>query len=342
MENPADDLHSTLSAAFEQAEKPVETTQEATREAPPADPAQESRPRDEHGRFAKAESTAEAPQQAEQPPAPPPAAPEVKAPSSWKPEAQQAYVKAAKGEPLTPEEIKLLTAEAERRESDYHKGIEGLKPNAQLGRQFQEVLQPYMQTIQQLGVDAPTAVAKLFQTEHILRYGDPATKAQMFANLAQQYGVDLGQLANAPQVDPQVQYLQQQLAQTQGQVHQFFTQQQQQQHAQVMSEIEKFASDPANAHFEAVRDEMAVLLQTGKAQDLKSAYDMAVWMRPDTRQSLIEQQRAEAQRQAQEQAQAARAKAASVGVKGSSPVAAVAAPAGDSVRDAILAAFDQT
>lgn len=342
MENP-DDLRSGLEAAFEthtQEEQPVEQVTQPVQETPVE--TQDGRPRDESGRFVKAEKQEpDAPQQPEQAPQAP-QAPEVKAPSSWKPEAQSAYVKGAKGEPLTPEEIKLLTAEAERRESDYHKGIEGLKPNAQLGRQFQEVLQPYMQTIQQLGVDPVTAAAKLFQTEHILRYGDPATKAQMFANLAQQYGVDIGQLGNAPQVDPQVQYLQQQLAQTQGQVQQFFTQQQQQQHAQVMSEIDRFASDPANAHFEAVRDEMAVLLQTGKAQDLKSAYDMAVWMRPDIRQSLIEQQRAEAQRQAQEQAQAARAKAASVGVKGSSPVAAVAAPAGDSVRDALLAAFDQT
>lgn len=346
MENPADDLHSTLTAAFEQAETPVETTQPEVQDATPdaaTDAPQESasdRARDDKGRFAPKQDDAQ-PQQQDQPTDLAQAAPEVKAPSSWKPEAQQAYLKAARGEALTPQEMKLLTAEAERRESDFHKGIEGLKPNAQMGRAFQEVLQPYMQTIQQLGVDAPTAVAKLFQTEHMLRYGDPATKAQIMANLAQQYGVDLAQVANPPQVDPQVAHLQQQVQQTQSQLQQFYQQQHQQQQTVVLSEIERFASDPANQHFAEVKDHMAALLQSGQAQDLKSAYDMAVWMSPNIRQSLIEQQRAEAQRQAEQQLQATRAKAASVSVKGSSPVSAAATPVKDSLRETIAAAVDQ-
>ena len=100
-----------------------------------------------------------------------------------------------------------------------------------------------------------------------------------------------------------------------------------------------FRSDPAHNHFNEVRDEMRLLLESGKAATLKDAYDTAVWMRGDIRQSLIDQQRAEAQKKATEQAQSARAKSAAVSVKGSSPVNAGLTPVKGSLRDTIEAAF---
>lgn len=332
MENPTDDLHSALNDAFTQAEaleKP-----ETVVEEPASGPA-----RDEAGRFAAK------PAEAAVAPAEPVAAPvtEVapprKAPSSWKPEAQAAYLKAAADEPLTPAEIKLLTQEAERRENDYHKGIEQYKTHAHEAQAYQRVVEPYMATIRGLGVDAPTAIAKLFQADHTLRYSDPATKARFLGQLAQEYGVDLGQVQNAPPIDPNVQYLQQQTQLMQQQLQQFHQQQEMREQAGYQSEIQKFASDPAHPHFEAVKEDMALLLQTGKAQDLKDAYDTAVWMRADIRQSLVEQQRAEAQRTATEQAQSQRAKSAAVSVKGSSPAGGGVQPVKGSLRDQIEAAI---
>lgn len=331
MENPTDDLHSALNDAFTQAEaleKPGTVVEE-----PASGPA-----RDEAGRFAaKPAETAVAP--AEPVAASVEVAPPRKAPSSWKPEAQAAYLKAAADEPLTPAEIKLLTQEAERRENDYHKGIEQYKTHAHEAQAYQRVVEPYMQTIRQLGVDAPTAIAKLFQADHTLRYSDPATKARFLGQLAQEYGVDIGQVVNAPPIDPNVQYLQQQTQLMQQQLQQFHQQQEMREQAGYQSEIQRFAADPAHPHFEAVKDEMALLLQTGKAQDLQSAYDTAVWMRADIRQSLVEQQRAEAQRAAQEQAQATRAKSAAVSVKGSSPAGGGVQPVKGSLRDQIEAAI---
>jgi LysM repeat protein len=333
MENPTDDLHSALSDAFSQAEaqeKPVETVVDE----PASGPA-----RDDAGRFAaKPVEAAVAPVEPVAAPVTE-VAPPRKAPSSWKPEAQAAYLKAAADEPLTPAEVKLLTQEAERRESDYHKGIEQYKTHAHEAQAYQRVVEPYMQTIRSLGVDAPTAIAKLFQADHTLRYSDPATKARFLGQLAQEYGVDIGQVQNAPPVDPNVQYLQQQLQQQQQWIQQVHQQQEMREQAGYQSEIEKFKADPANTHFEAVKEEMALLLQTGKAQDLKSAYDTAVWMRADIRQSLVEQQRAEAQRSATEQAQATRAKSAAVSVKGSSPAGGGVQPVKGSLRDQIEAAI---
>lgn len=331
MENPTDDLHSALNDAFTQAEsleKPVEEVVEK-----PAD----DRMRDEAGRFAAKPVEEVAPVvEAVQEVAPP-----RKAPSSWKPDAQAAYLKAEAGEALTPAEVKLLTEEANRRESDYHKGIEQYKTHAHEAQAYQRVVEPYMQTIRSLGVDAPTAIAKLFQADHTLRYSDPATKARFLGQLAQEYGVDIGQVVNAPPVDPNMQYLQQQLQQQQQQIQQFHQQQEMREQAGFQSEIQRFAADPAHTHFEAVKEDMALLLQTGKAQDLKEAYDTAVWMRADIRQSLVEQQRAEAQRAAQEQAQATRAKSAAVSVKGSSPAGAGVQPVKGSLREQLDAAFSE-
>ena len=328
MENPTDDLQSTLAAAFEQAEE---------KEAAQPEVEVQSRERDEAGRFAaKEEAKPEAVEQTQQVEVAPPR----RAPSSWKPDAQAAYLKAEAGEALTPAEIKLLTAEANRRETDYHKGIEQYKTHAQEAQAYQRVVEPYMQTIRSLGVDAPTAVAKLFQADHTLRYSDPATKARFLGQLAQEYGVDLGQVINAPQVDPNVQYLQQQTMQLQQQLQQFRQQQEMTEMSGYQSEIQKFMSDPAHVYFNDVREDMARLLSTGNANDLKDAYEKAVWMRDDIRQSLIEQQRAEAQRAATEKSQTNRAKAASVSVRGGSPAGSGAPPAKGSLRDTIAAAFD--
>jgi len=331
MENPTDDLHSALNDAFTQAEaqeKPVEAVVEV--EHP-------ERARDEAGRFAAkpVEEAAPVVEPVQE------VAPPRKAPSSWKPDAQAAYLKAEAGEALTPAEVKILTEEANRRESDYHKGIEQYKTHAHEAQAYQRVVEPYMQTIRSLGVDAPTAIAKLFQADHTLRYADPTTKAQFFGQLAREYGIDIGNVMNAPPVDPSVQYLQQQTMQMQQQLQQFQQQQAEREQAGYQTEIEKFKADPANTHFEAVKEDMAFLLQTGKAQDLKSAYDTAVWMRGDIRQSLVEQQRAEAQRAAQEQAQATRAKSAAVSVKGSSPAGAGVQPVKGSLREQLDAAFSE-
>ena len=92
-------------------------------------------------------------------------------------------------------------------------------------------------------------------------------------------------------------------------------------------------------HFEAVREDMAALLQAGRAKDLKDAYDMAVYANPQTRQALLEQQRQEALKQAQSAAIAARAKSAAVSVRGSSP-ASGSASAPTSLRAALEAAFN--
>lgn len=331
------DLRSALESAFEektdespQPESVVNMPEPVTEEKPLETTAQE-RARDEAGRFAAKEKAPEPEQPVEVKP--------IKAPSSWKPAAQEAYLKAERGEALTPEEIKILTNEANRRESDFHRGVEEFKTHAQKARAYEAAIAPYQQTFQQLGVDAPTAIGALLKADHTLRYSDPATKAQYFQQLAQQYGVSLENIVNPPQVSPETQYLMQQLnelRQTQAQWHNSMQQREQMMANQELAQF----SQAGNAHLEAVRNDMADLLETGKATSLQDAYEKAVWMNPDIRQSLIEQQRSEAQKKAMAEAQNLRAKTAAVSVKGSSPSAGGVQTNGSDLRSLIASQFN--
>jgi hypothetical protein len=318
------EIRDALNAAFdenEQVEAPIVEVAETQ-----TDNAQivESPNRDEQGKFKATEPT--------------PPLPERKAPSSWKPDAQSAWMKADKGQALTPEEVRILALEAERREGDFHKGVEEFKTHAQKARAYEQVIAPYEQTIKALGVDAPTAIGALLKADHTLRHGDQATKTAYFAQLAKSYGIDLGQAQEIPETDPQIKYLMDELNSLRQSQQQWHNQAQQQETTQANEELAAF-QNAGNAHFDAVRGDMADLLTSGKASTLKEAYDMAVWMKPDIRQTLIEKQVADARQKALEQAQHLKAKSAVVGVKGSSPASGgVAAPKG-SLREALEASF---
>lgn len=311
------DLRSVLALAMDKQESPAE---------PIAD--KPTRARDETGRFTAAELAQQAVDKAAATEIAPAPAPEAKRPpSSWKKEA------AAEFDKLPPH----VQDEVLRRETDFHKGIEGFKQHADLGRSMERTLQPYMQTIQSLGVPPDQAVGALLRADAMLRNPDPAQRAQYFSQLAQQYGIDLGQAAQVPQRDPYTMQLEQRLSQIQAQQESFQQSQQEQQRQSLNSELTAFSATAE--HFEAVREDMAALLQAGRATDLKDAYDKAVYANPQTRQLLLEQQTAAALKQAQSAALANRAKAASVSVRGSSPASGTGA-APTNLRAALESAWE--
>lgn len=232
------------------------------------------------------------------------------APSSWSKSSKALYDQ-------LPEDVRR---EVHKREADFHAGYQALKPKADFADRVASAMQPFQQTLNQLqqqGVDAPTAITKLLQADHKLRYGAPEQKAAYLAELALQYGVDVQSVAAAPRPDPNVIAMRQQLENMQMQRHQEQLAAHQQQQQGMMQQIQQFAADPKNEHFDAVRGEMAVLLESGKAANLQDAYEQAVWMRPEIRQTLLKRREAEAQQKALEQAQRKRAKTAAVSVKGS-------------------------
>ncbi|WP_257834537.1 hypothetical protein [Burkholderia glumae] len=197
----------------------------------------------------------------------------------------------------------MVRAEIERRENDFHKGIEQYKTGAAASQEWERTVQPFMATIQSFGVTPQVAAQELFKADHMLRYSQPAQKVQMLLKIAGDYGVDLQTLANGIQarageqvwqqqnpVDPRLQALQDQVAQMQQQQFQAQQQSVAAEHSAIDSEIAAFAADPDHEHFPILQQDMAVLLQAGRAKDLESAYEMAMRANPQTYQIWLTQQ----------------------------------------------------
>lgn len=179
-----------------------------------------------------------------------------------------------------------------RRSEEMHRGLEQYRGAAQFASQMAEAFQPYQQTLQQLGVTPDVAVSKLLAADNTLRNGSPEQKAYAIQSLIQQYGVDLQAMNNLPQVDPQVYALQSKINQLEGYFSNLQREQSQREEATLNSEIAKFSE--GREHFNEVREDMAALLQAGRAKDLSDAYEQAIWANPTIRTQLLAKQQAEA------------------------------------------------
>jgi hypothetical protein len=112
----------------------------------------------------------------------------------------------------------------------------------------------------------------------------------------------------------------------------------QEENQRLMNEIEKYRSDVEKyPHFDVVREEMAQLLELGKAQDLETAYKKAVRMNDDV--WALEQERLlkDAKQSAVKAQQVAKAKAAAVSPKSVTPSGKVAEPGDKKDRRSLIA-----
>jgi predicted metal-dependent TIM-barrel fold hydrolase len=87
-----------------------------------------------------------------------------------------------------------------------------------------------------------------------------------------------------------------------------------------MNEIQRFSSDAdKHPHFEAVREQMAQLLENGLANDLETAYAKAVRLNDEVWQSEQNRLLQSATKQATQAQRVAKAKAAAVSPKSVTP-----------------------
>jgi hypothetical protein len=219
----------------------------------------------------------------------------------------------------------LARAEVERRENDFHRGIEQYKERATAAQEWERTTAPFMATIQSFGVTPQVAAQELFKADHLLRYSPMPQKVQMLMKIAGDYGVDINTLAQGIQqiageqvwqqqnpVDPRVQQLQHEIQQLKQQHFQTQQQHVQAEASAIDSEIAAFASDPDHEHFGILQPDMALLLQAGKAKNLDEAYEMAMRQNPQTYQIWLAQQQQEWD--AQRKAKVAKAKQAGANV----------------------------
>lgn len=314
----------------------LESSFEAVENAAPETAPQE-RVRDEAGRFApKQEAKAEEikPEVAQQQPQ----APQWNGPSTWKKEYRPIYDKLASGQPLSADEAKKLAQYTNERENDFKTGVSTYKSEAMAAKELQEAITPFLPELKANGVQPGQWIRQLGQAHYALAKGSPELKLQVFREIARQYGVPLGAVMQNPQqVPPIVNDLLGQIAELKQQVSGVASWRQQQEQTSLTSEIAKYASDKENyPHFEAVRQTMAQLLESGLAPDLPSAYRKAVWMQDDTRD-------AETQRlaQAQRPNPVVTAKTRAVSPKSATPSGQVATGGAKDRRAALEEAFDQ-
>jgi hypothetical protein len=236
-------------------------------------------------------------------------------PASWKKDYHEIWQKA---DPKMQEY-------AWQREEQMRAGVEPLLSKAQFADAMQEAIQPYMTTIQGLGLSPDKAVAALMDADHKLRNSDPQTKLAYFQQLAQSYGINFGAMQGQPgqmpqqTVDPNVWALQNELNKVRGEVMGWKQQQEMVENQSLLSEINQFSLKAE--YFEDVRPTMIQLLQSGVAQTLEDAYDKAVRLDPNLFEQVNKAQQAEiAAKQAKEQNKAAKvARAAAVSVRSSTP-----------------------
>jgi hypothetical protein len=241
-----------------------------------------------------------------------PAEPEIEAPQAWDATAKEKFK-------TLPKDVQEFIR---NREDEIHKGFTKQDEERTFGKKIKDVVTPYMAVIQAEGGTPETAVRDLLNTAYSLRTGTPQQKAELVRSICQQYGVPLeylGQQQQQTYVDPSIAAMQQQLEQLRQQANPDVIKKQLQEQFEndkVLSEVNAFASNPANEYYETVKPIMASLLTSGAASDLKEAYEMACKAHPQIGSAIEAKRMAEVE--TKKKAELAAKKKASVSVSSSS------------------------
>jgi hypothetical protein len=266
------------------------------------------------------EATSEDADEPEQPEEQPESS-DIPKPTTWKKDLLPLWDKIAKGETLTKDESKKHLEYLNQRENEFKKGVSVYKAEAERAKALEEAINPFVPELQSQGIHPAAWINNLGRAHMILTKAPYDQKVQMFHRLAQDYGVNLNQI-NEPQqpVDAYTQQLMQQLNQVNQEVSTIKGRFEQEEQARLNNEIERVRSDKERfPHFDMVREEMAQLLELGKAQNLETAYAKAVRLNDEV--WAVEQERllSSAKKQASQAQQVARAKATAISPKSVTP-----------------------
>jgi hypothetical protein len=262
----------------------------------------------------------------------------VTRPSTWKKEYVQIWDKMEAGEQISKEDFTKFAEYANQRESEYKKGVSTYKAEADRAKSYENAIAPYAQDLQRRGIAPTQYIENLVRAEQILSNAGYEQKLQVFQKLAQDYGIQLNGNGQVTQLDPYTQQLMNQLNQVNQEVSSIKGRFAQEENQRLMGEIERVRSNVEQfPHFDVVREEMAQLLELGKAQDLETAYKKAVRMNDDV--WALEQDRLlkEAKQSTVKAQQVAKAKAAAVSPKSVTPSGKVAEPGDKKDRRSLIA-----
>ena len=246
---------------------------------------------------------------------------DIPKPTTWKKDLLPLWDKIAKGETLTKDESKKHLEYLNQRENEFKKGVSVYKAEAERAKALEEAINPFVPELQSQGISPAAWINNLGRAHMVLTKAPYDQKVQMFHRLAQDYGVNLNQINESQQpVDAYTQQLMQQLNQVNQEVSTIKGRFEQEEQTRLSNEIERVRSDKERfPHFDMVREEMAQILELGKAQNLETAYVKAVRMNDEV--WAVEQERllSSAKKQASKSQQVARAKATAVSPKSVTP-----------------------
>lgn len=204
----------------------------------------------------------------------------LKAPSSWRPEV------AAKWASIDPD----VRAEIERRESNYHEGIKQYQTAANLGHSFHTIAKEYVDDLESRGINALDVVNNFFQIDKVLTHGTNEEKLNAFIQLARHSGINFDGSGNYEFQDQTTNELKQEIQTLKQQLSQINNRELSKTKEQYIQEVNAFASNPSNKHFNTVAPIMERLIKSGSAKTLEEAYNLALNEHPTTKQLLIDEQ----------------------------------------------------
>jgi hypothetical protein len=261
----------------------------------------------------------------------------ISRPSTWKKEYVSIWDKMEKGEQISKDDFTKFAEYANQRESEYKKGVSTYKAEADRAKSYENAIAPYADNLQRRGIQPTQYIENLVRAEQILSNAPYDQKVQVFQKLAADYGIQLNG-GQATQLDPYTQQLMNQLNMVNQEVSSIKGRFAQEENQRLMGEIERVRSNVEKfPHFDVVREEMAQLLELGKAQDLETAYKKAVRMNDDVWELEQERLLNTAKQQASKAQQVAKAKAAAVSPKSVTPSGKVAEPGDKKDRRSIIA-----
>jgi hypothetical protein len=299
------DRRELLESALEQSEEPIEEVVEEQVEEPIEEPIEESI--DEP---VEASSDDEPEEFVEV---------KVTKPTTWKKEYLPIWDKLEKGEQVTKEEFTKFAEYANKREDDYKKGVSTYRQEAEHAKTLRSAIEPYMGELQRKNVKPEEYISALARADQMLTHAPYEQKVQMFNQLAQSYGINLG-----GQVQPQ-DHLAHQLYTVNQEVATIKQRYEQEEQSRLYSEIEKVRSNSEKfPHFDEVREDMAQLLENGIAKDLETAYTKAIRLNEDVWQKEQERLVKSATGQREKQMQVSKAKAKAVSPRSVTPTTMVA------------------
>jgi hypothetical protein len=214
----------------------------------------------------------------------------LSAPKTWPAEHREAFAE------LPEEQQNFMLQREKERDAAFTRKTTDLAEQRRKFEGIEGVLAPYAEQMKSHGISEAEYVSRLMSYDHALRYNPQAAIQQ----LAQHYGIDLSNDSGADwsdDPDPQFQQLQQQLNSQNAEIQHFKQAQLDREHQQISGQVENFATETdtngnlKHPHFEAVRERMGRLVNSGETTDLQVAYDMAVRLDDDLYKQTIQAER---------------------------------------------------